>query len=223
MRGAGVIVRTVLVAFGAAAVASAQPAQSRLAVSVGPDWVGSMDAGGGNATLTAAGSGRFGVFETSSTLTGGVGVGGALGVRLAGGLWTELTGRYHSARLATRVTGDIEAADESATEALQQMQIDGGLLWIPDRLRVASRLQLFLSGGAGYLRQLHGTGTLAETGRGYYAGGGALVSLPVRPGGMFAASGVRLDVRAAMAQRGVLFDSRVHAAPAVWVSLFLRF
>lgn len=212
-----------LCVLGTASSAPAQVAPSRLAISVGPDWVGTADVGGTNATLTAAGGGRFEVFETASTLSGGVGVSGAVGVRLLGGLWTELTGRYHSARLATRVTSDIEAADETATEAIQQLQIDGGLLWMPERMRIGSRLQLFLSGGAGYLRQLHSTNTLAETGQGLYVGSGWIVSLPERRGGTFKASGLRLDVRAAMTRRGAAFDTRVHAAPAVWASLFLRF
>lgn len=223
MRRARRIVSAALLSLGVAAGSDAQTAPGRLAVSVGPDWIGSMDAGGRDATLTAAGGGRFGLFETASTLTGGIGVSGALGVRVAGGLWAEMTGRYHSARVTTRVTGDSEAADATASEALQQLEIDGGLLWLPDRLRVVSRLQFFLAGGGGYLRQLHSTNTLAEVGRGYYAGGGAVVSLPTRPSGTFKASGVRLDVRAAMAERGVLFDTRVHVAPAVWLSLFLRF
>lgn len=222
MRRTRLALWTLLLALGAAA-GEAQPAPPRLAVSVGPDWVGSMDAGGGNATLTAAAGGRFGLFETASTLSGGLGVSGALGVRLTGQLWTELTGRYHSARLETRVTRDVEAADQVAREAVQQVQIDGGLLWLPDRLRVTSRIQLFMTGGAGYLRQLHSTNTLVETGRGYYAGGGAVIELPTRQGGVFKASALRLDVRGALLQRGVLLDTRAHAAPAVWASLFLRF
>lgn len=203
--------------------AGAQTAQPRLAVAVGPDWISTADVGGANATLTGASGGRFNLFDTTTTLTGGVGVSGAFGIRIAGGLWAELTGRYHSARLASRVTGDVEAADETATETLQQMQIDGGLLWLPERLLVGSRLQAFLSGGAGYLRQLHNTNTLAEAGQSFYAGSGMIVALPERQGGMFKGSGVRLDVRASMTRRGVAFDDRVHAAPALWASLFLRF
>ncbi len=223
MRPAPVVTVLLLAGLAVPFGLEAQEAPPRLAVSVGPDWLGEADVGGADATLTGAGGGRVDLFRTASTVTGGVGVGAAVGVRVAGGLWTELTARYHSARLATRITGDIEAADETAREALQQLHVDGGLLWLPEKLRLASRLQLFVAGGAGYLRQLHGTNTLAETGRSYYAGSGLIVSLPERQGGTFKASGVRLELRAAGSRGGVAFDDRLHVAPAIWASLFLRF
>ncbi|MGE3509207.1 MAG: hypothetical protein AB7N65_10025 [Vicinamibacterales bacterium] len=212
-----------LIAIGAVPAKAQPPAEPRLSVSVGPDWIGRMDLGGRDATLTANPGGTFPLFTVESTLRGGMGASGALGLRVARGLWLELTGRYHSARLTSRVTGDWEANDETAREAIQQIVIQGGGMWMPAPWRLGSAVRFFVSGGAGHVRQLHASQTLAETGRAYYAGGGAVVSLPQRRGGTFKASGLRIDLRATALERGVAFDERLHVAPGIWAALFLRF
>lgn len=195
---------------------------ARLSVSLGPDWMGRAAMGGQRPTLTGSGQAPLRLFEVESNLRGGIGVGATVGVRVARRLWTEVTGRYHSARLSAQVTRDIEAQDATVTEALQQLQIEGGVFWLPERLHV-SRVQGTLLAGAGYLRQLHGSNTLSESGHSYYLGAGAVVPLPTRQGGTFKASAVRIDVRAAMLDGGVAFDDAVHVAPGVRVALFLRF
>lgn len=197
--------------------------EPRLAVSIGPEWLGRADLGGRDATLTRNPSGVTPLFDTRSTLAGGMGASAGFGVRLTRQLWLEGLGRYHSARLSTRVTRDVEASDTTASQAIQHLVIESGVLWMPSSLRVGARVQFYAAGGFGYLRQLHGTSTLAEAGRSYHAGGGAVIALPRRPGGTFKASGVRLEVRGAAVSGGVAFDNRVHAASAVWTALFLRF
>lgn len=179
--------------------------------------------GGLDATLTAnGGAARYGLFRTTSTLTGGVGPSAGVGVRIIDGLWAEFSARYHSARLETRVTNDVEAANASASENVQQVQLEGGALWMPARLRLSRRLQLHATAGGGFMRQLHGSGTLGVNGRSYYAGGGGVIPLPSRQGRRSSAA-VRVDLRAALLQDGIAFSAGLHPAVAASASLLLRF
>jgi hypothetical protein len=210
--------------FGPVPIAHAQSsAEPRLGVAIGPQWLGRGDVGGEDARLTRNPIGSTPLFDTRSALAGGMGVSGSVAGRVTRQLWVEAIGRYHSARLTTRVTGDAEARDVTASEAVQHLVIEGGALWMPRTWRVGHRVQLFATGGLGYLRQLHETGTLVETGRSYHAGGGAVIALPTRQNGTFKASGVRLEVRAAALDGGVAFGDGIHVAPAIWTALFLRF
>lgn len=197
--------------------------EPRLAVAMGPQWLGQADLGGQDARLTRNPSGSTPLFDTRSTLAGGMGASGSVAGRVTRHLWVEAIGRYHSARLTTRVTSDAEARDATVSEAVQHLVIEGAALWMPRTWRLGDHVQLFATGGLGYLRQLHATGTLVETGRSYHAGGGAVIALPARQNGTFKASGVRLEVRAAALDGGVAFGKGVHVAPAIWTALFLRF
>lgn len=211
--------------WAAASPAAAQPAPApRVAVSVGPDWLGRVDLGGHDAVETGNGSGPFTLFKTDSRLTGGVGVGGALAVRVTRALWIESTARYHAARLTTRVSADAEgAADLTVAETLQQIEAEVGGLWAPGATPFARRVQFYAVGGAGYVRQLHRGQTLVETGRAVYLGGGTVLRLPRRQGGTFRAVGLRLEARATRMTDGVSLDARGHTAPAATASFFLQF
>lgn len=216
---------TLWTAWAAGAPAAAQAVTPpRFAVSAGPDWLGRAGLGGENAVETGNGGGPFTLFKTDSRLAGGVGVGAALAVRMTRALWIESTARYHAARLSIRVTADAEgAADVTADETLQQFQFDVGGLWAPGRAPFARRVQAYLVGGGGYVRQLHRGQTLAETGHSVYLGGGTVLRLPSRQGGAFRDVGLRLEARATRASGGVSLDDRGHTAPAATASFFLQF
>jgi hypothetical protein len=200
-----------------------EPSAPRFEVTVGPEWLGAADAGGIDASETGNGGGRVTLFRAASELRGGLGLAASLGARIWNPLWAEAWVRYHSARLTTRLSGDIEgASDVTAREAVQSFQVEGGAIWTPARLRLWRSMQLFAGGGGGYVRQLHSGQTLVETGQSVYAGGGAILSLPEQPGRAFKA-GLRVDVRAAALRRAVVFDDRLHVAPALSASLLLRF
>ena len=67
-------------------------------------------------------------------------------------------------RTADAVTSDSEgAADVTVSEPLTQFQIEGGVMLQLDAV-AARALTLFVTVGAGYLRQLHEEQTLVETG-----------------------------------------------------------
>lgn len=214
----------VAASIGRAAAQSATTGEPRLAVSVGPEWVGRADVGGQNATLTSNGSASpYQLFGTESTLTGGPGPAASLSLRLGRGLWAEFGGRYQSALLETRIANDVEAAPTTVSEGIQQVRLEAGVLWLPERLRLTRRLRLAATAGGGFLRQLHSTNTLGENGRSYYAGGGLVIDLPQRAGGTFEQSGIRVEARATMLDGGVAFGDGLHTAPSAWVALFLRF
>lgn len=221
-----VIAATVALCLGASTIASAQSSQAeqpRLAVSVGAQWLGSTSIGGLDAVETPNGRGTGTLFRTASEFRGGLGASGSVAVRLTRGLWAESSVRYHAARITTEVTEDVEGANGAATESLQHFQLEGGALLMPDAWQIGGSVQLFVSGGAGYVRQLHSGQTLAEDGLSLYAGAGVVIWLPQRPGRAFRAVGIRLDPRAVFLRDGVAFDDRLHLAPAFAASLFLRF
>jgi hypothetical protein len=206
--------------------AAAQPGSplsvGRFEIGGGARWLGATDVGGTDAIESGNGTGPLTLFKTQSTLKGKVGVELRAGVKVAGPFRVETAFAYHSAELATAVTSDFEGAEPvTATETLRQFQIEGGVMYQPDRWRTG-RTRFFASAGAGYLRHLHQEQTLAETGWSSYVGAGLLRPLTERPPRV-AMIGLRLEVRLAMLAGAAALDERVHTAPAAAASLFVRF
>jgi hypothetical protein len=82
----------------------------------------------------------------------------------------------------------------------------------------------FVTGGGGYLRQLHEGATLVQTGSIYYIGAGASIALSTADRRQRVKQiGLRLDTRAIVRTGGVTIDGRAYTAPAVGASLFARF
>ena len=212
-----------VLAVGVSAAAQAQGAESsRWAVTVGPEWHGLIFVGQVNATETGNGTAPVTVFRTTTRLDSGVGVGAGFGVRATSTLWAETTVRYRSPQLVTDVTGDIEgAADTTASESVQQLQVDAGGQWLVHRWQ-HGRLTPYLSGGAGYVRQLLGDDTLVKSGVSGYAGGGLLIELPARQGGAFRSLALRLEARAVWLGSGVTLDGAAHAGPALSTAIVFR-
>jgi hypothetical protein len=155
-------------------------------------------------------------------LKGKVGVELRAGVKVAGPFRVETSFAYHFAELAVSATADREsAAPVTATETLRHFQFEGGVLFQPDRWRVA-RTRFFASGGGGYLRDLHQQKTLVEGGWTSYVGGGLLQPLTERPPRL-TMIGLRLEARFMTLAVAAALDDRVHGAPAAAASLFVRF
>lgn len=122
-------------------------------------------------------------------------------------------------RIGVTIEGDAEApAQDLFGETLQQYLVDGGIHWL---LPVTfGRVVPVLSGGGGYLRQLHEDRTLGETGRLFYAGAGARYWL--RGGDRRSmALGIRGDVRVNFRQQGIDFENKMRMYPSMSLSLFL--
>jgi hypothetical protein len=122
----------------------------------------------------------------------------------------------------TRVTADAEGAPAlTASERLDQYFIDARVVWLLPRFNVAG-LEPFVSGGGGYLRQLHEGRTLVETGQVYQAGGGVRRQVTTDVG-WFRSIGVKLDGRVYVLVDGVQLEEGPRTHGAFSGSVFLSF
>jgi hypothetical protein len=119
--------------------------------------------------------------------------------------------------------GDIEASGTvTATEDVRQYVIGGGALWyVP--LQTSPKLTPFVTGNVAYLRQLHETRTLVESGQLYRVSGGVKYLLKTRSGSSFKGYGLRAEGGFEARVKGVAFDSAAHYSPWMAASVFARF
>ena len=193
-------------------------------ISGGLVWSGGYDVGIETAVLRGNGPGPsappFTLFTSDSHLTKSIAPEIRVGVALTPRLLLEGGASFASPRIGVDITADAEAPSQVLLgEKLQQYLIDGGVAWqLP--VSTGRNLALFVSGGAGYLRQLHEDRTLGETGQVYYTGGGARYWL--RGGhGPSKALGVRGDVRLNMRRKGIDFEDKMRAYPTFSLLLFV--
>lgn len=225
----GLVVALVTVVVAQASAQSPQGPALRahhVLVSGGVMWSGSYPIGDATATLRTnapgAGAPPFTLFSTASTLESATGVGGRVEFALTPNMAIEVGASFARPRISVAISQDLEAAAQVLQgESLQQYVVDAGVVWqVP--VRLGRRARPFVSGGAGYLRQLHPERTLVETGRTYYAGGG--VRYWIRGGdGSSRAVGLRADVRATWTTHGVDFEDRTRVAPSLALQAFVDF
>jgi hypothetical protein len=210
-----------------ASPASAQavsPPASRFELGIGGLWMGTESFGTKAATETTSSGAATPLFNTSSDLSGAVGVEGRIGVRVFRSLVAEADGSYLKPQLRIATSGDTEgAAPVTATETVQQFTVGGDVLWYLPAAHRSPRIAPFLMAGAGYLRQLHEQGTLVGAGRYYQLGGGASLLLVSRRRFHTNGVGLRLDFRALIRSKGIAFDGGSTTSPAAGVSAFARF
>jgi len=213
-----------LVFLGAAVTLSAQSNDnSRVEVSGGFRWIGSLDLASVPANETTAGGGSRALFNSTTTLDHSFGGTATVGVRLSQLIRVEGAVVFSPTQLSTRITGDTEGApDTTITAPVTQILVEGGVLVQPQRWRTR-HVSPFVVAGLGYLRQLNDGRTLVETGGSYYAGGGLYyVRTAARPGRV-KATGVRADVRALVLHDGVAPDSDWRSTGAITATFFMRF
>jgi hypothetical protein len=209
------------VAAGEAAAQSAAVGAGRIEVSAGIAWLGSQAYGSSDANETTSTSSAFRLFSTTSELGTVPAFDARVGVRMAGTLVVEADASYGRPELRITTSSDVEsAAAVTAGERIQQFMIGGGATWYVPR---SSRLTPFVTGGLGYLRQLHDRALLVQTGRYYQFGGGALYLFAARSDKWIKSTGVRADLRAVVLEDGVALDGGTHVAPAVAGSFVVRF
>jgi len=213
-----------LVAALAAVEASAQPSapgSGRIEVSAGAAWIGTQSYGAADASETTPTNTAFRLFSTASELGSAPLFGARVGVRVAGTLVVEGDASYGRPELRVTTSSDVESATGvTATEPIQQYMIGGGATWY---FPTANRILPFVTGGGGYLRQLHDRKLLVDTGRYYQFGGGVVYLFTSRPDHGLKATGVRLDARAVVFKNGVAFDGGSHVAPSIAGSFLVRF
>jgi hypothetical protein len=211
-------------AFSTTAFAQSSAPASRLELGVGVRWIGTEQLGVRSATETTGSGGTSPLFSTTSELGGAVGLDGRVGVRVFRDLVVEAQGAYMKPELRIAISADAEgAAPVTATETIQQFTIGGDVVWYLPLHRSSPRLTPFAIGGAGYMRQLHDSGTLVDTGSFYHVGGG--VSVLLGSGGRWHTKGlgVHADVQAFIRSNGVAFGDGAKASLAAGASFFVRF
>jgi hypothetical protein len=144
--------------------------------------------------------------------------GRSVGSRLA----LEATGTWTFTTIRAKVSTDIDnAPDATLTEDLSRFSVEGSALW---RVAGDAKRALYVRGGAGWMRELAGRATLAETGVIGNVGAsvkywwGASTSVQRRR------LGLRLDGRAVLRSGGVdLGVDGVRLAPAASADLMIGF
>jgi hypothetical protein len=198
----------------------------RATVIAGVTWSGSYPIGSRNAILRSSAVGAtpppFTLFSSASTVDSIAGVEGRVGFTFTSNLAVEVGGAFARPKVSTEIAADPEAASQLLEgEELQQYLFDAGAVWqLPFRL--GRRMRPFVSGGFGYLRQLHQDRTLIEQGQIYYAGGG--LRYWMRGGdGVKRSLGLRADARATWRKDGIDFENRMRLFPTLTLGAFVEF
>jgi hypothetical protein len=159
------------------------------------------------------------LFRADSSVDGVAGAEARVGYSVARLVSIEVGLAYSRPGITTALSADAEASPiVLEAEQLAQYVIDVGAVWQLPR-PVVGRLRPFVTGGAGYLRQLYDERTLVETGSVYFLGGGARYWL--RGGdGQRRSLGLRGDVRATWRHDGVDFEEKTRSWPSVSLMMF---
>ncbi len=138
----------------------------------GVTWTGGYDAGSATATLTrnpSTGTAPLVLFSVSGRSRPAVGADVHLGIFLTRRVSAEAALQFSRPVFHTRVTNDFESApDTDADQTITSYVLGGSLLYHFGN----GRFVPFVSGGGGYLRQVHEAGADVLTGTEAHAGGG---------------------------------------------------
>jgi len=179
-------VRVVVVVFcvlaGAAARVEGQvysggdaPDRGSIEVGGGGNWGPGFETGRTIAELTRGGqSDGFDLFTSEEDVSGFPGLHAWLGFYLSRALSLEGGVRFSKPELAYRLSGDAESApDETAAETLSSYVFEGSALFHFTQAAFAGGRGIpFVSGGGGYIRELHESNQLVETGNEIHVTGG---------------------------------------------------
>jgi hypothetical protein len=203
---------------------STGPDRGSWEVSGGAVWADGYGLGTRAAELTRntdTGTAPFEQFTATTRVTTATGAQGRIGVYLSRNIALEAGVQLLRPIVSSRLTDDIEEADDTtATETISRYVVDGSLVLHLTGLSFAGgRGVPFLSGGAGYLRELHERDELIDTGRTYHGGAGLKVWFGRGPRRL----GLRADVGLAMRDGGFDFTEERRTSPTAGFSLAYLF
>ena len=220
----------VILALMAAAPAVAQTPDAarigRVEVDAGGGWLGGGQLGAADANLRAAATTPrpFRLFSVDSRVAAAPTFHVKAGYPLSRRFVVEGGLTLSHPELRASVTNDAEAAPPiTVAERIDQYGIDAGLIVMIRELAIGGRTLPFVSGGAGYLRQLHEGQTVVEQGHFFHAGGGVKHWLLARERGLVNGAGVRVDARLYLMSGGIAFEDRPRPHGAISGSVFLAF
>jgi hypothetical protein len=205
-------------------IGSDAPQRGSVEISGGVVSFGGFDLGTRNAEETRninTVTGPFALFAADSRVAGAPGAQIRVGVYLSKAISLETGLQFGRPMLSSRLSSDAEdAPGVTADEPMTRYLVDGSLLLHLTHLSFAGgRGVPFLSGGGGYLRELHERNEYVETGREYHASAG----LKLWFGQRTPRFGVRADVGASMREGGTDFRSGRRTVPTAAVSLSYLF
>lgn len=172
---AGLVLLSVSVAHAQIYVGRERPRRGTVEVGGGGMWASGFETGSRTAELTrGTQADGFDLFTAEGDVNGFPGAHARLGFYLTNTVSIEGGVRYARPRLAYRLSGDAEsAADETAVENINHYVFDGSVLvHLKNAAFGGGRGVPFLSGGAGYVRELHEGNALVETGNEIHATAG---------------------------------------------------
>lgn len=218
-----VVVAFLASAPGALAQTAVKP--GRFELSIGAGWIGRVSLGSQDANEVTGSGSAFRLFGSSTELAPSATLEARFGLRLARSIDVEAAGMYGRPDMRIRIQNDFETSNAPlvASSTIHQFMIGGAGLWYPARARLGTRTRLFVRGGANFVRQVQGGRILAVDGATYEVGGGAKVLLATRDAAKVKGIGARVDARAVVWSGAVTLDERIHVAPSIAGSLFLRF
>ena len=162
------------------------------------------------------------LFETQSEIGRATALEARFRIGLTRWLAVEVAGTYGVPTLTVRVTADTEVPGESlAEERISQfgVNVSGVMLLGPP---LGRRARLYAIAGGGYLRQLHESRLLVDTGRTIHAGGG--VEYWLRGGtNQQHPLGVRGEARFVHRTGGIDYEDASRSFPAMSALVFVGF
>jgi hypothetical protein len=182
--------------------------------------LGPGDAGTSTANLVGTGQGEGGSFtwfRAQGEYGSSAGVRATIGYNLTHTFAVEGGFGYSPSSIRFIVSDDRELTDgfTAPGQRLSEYFFDASLVAHLRRLAFArGRGRVFVSGGAGYLRQLHEGNALVETGQVYHGGGGVKYMLAPRARGWVRAFGLRIEARVNVRSGGFRFTDGATVSPA---------
>lgn len=218
LRVAALLLATPLYVAAQPYVGATGPDAGTFEIGGGVLWSQGYDAGSSSALETrntTAGTGPLTLFETDSNMLSATGVGAQIGVYLGRRLSAEGLFQYSRPILRLRPTSDFENADAINIDGQVTTYVVGGslLFHFGD-----GRVVPFVSGGAGYLRQLHEDNAVVVTGSEFHGGGGVKVWF-----GSASRIGLRLDAQVSSRDKAVAFEQKRRIIPTVGAGLAVQF
>ena len=200
-------------------IGPAGPHRGTFEIVGGGVWTGGYDAlGETDATLTrpAAGAPRLPLFAASARMLSAPGAAAHVGVFLGRRISAEAALQYSRPILRARLTQDFESApDTDADETITSYLVGGSLLYHFGE----GRFVPFVSGGGGYLRQLHEANAELLTGTEVHAGGGVTYWLATGAHRF----GLRVEGAASARSKSVAFEQKRRMLPIVTAGLCYQF
>lgn len=209
--------------FVAAALLPATPAFAqappRLLIDVGAVVVGAAGAGSTTANYTAPDGTQVPQFSLARSVRPAIGVNGHLQIRLTPRVALEVTGEWTRPNFRSKLTGDAEAGDVTATQPVHRFVLGGGAVV---GLKPFGKWHTFARGSFGWLRELSDDLTLYQDGWVAQAGGGANYQWKEKRG-RFRPYGIRTDFWLDIRHGGLKFSSQPRLfAPAFSAALMLK-